>query len=140
MKQETLCDAAPCDKDDSNLFISNTTKKSISDSHEPSTSTNNIHAEFHRPMRLPTSVQIFPRPEIDLAGPSKTFPPQTTSDIIRLMALQNAEKDKKKRSAENNLVFEFDNAIRNANKSAKGKKNPKGRDAQDCQPQKAKYK
>ena len=76
-------------------------------------------------MRPPPPVQIFPRPEIDLAGPSKTFPPQTTRDIIRLMALQkDAEKDKKKRSAEDSPGCEID-AICNANKSAKGNKNPK---------------
>ena len=76
-------------------------------------------------MRPPPPVQIFPRPEIDLAGPSKTFPPQTTRDIIRLMALQkDAEKDKKKRSAEDSPGCEID-AIFNANKSAKGNKNPK---------------
>ena len=77
-------------------------------------------------MRPPPPVQIFPRPEIDLAGPSKTFPPQTTRDNIRLMALQkDAEKDKKKRSAEDSPGFEIDNAICNANKSAKGRNNPK---------------
>ena len=42
------------------------------------------------------------------------------------MALQkDAEKDKNKRSAEDNLGFETDPAICNAKKSAKGKKNPK---------------
>ncbi len=46
-------------------------------------------------MRPQPLVQIFPRPEIDLAGPSKTIYPQTTRDIIRLMAVQKeAEKDK----------------------------------------------
>jgi hypothetical protein len=84
-------------------------------------------------------VQIFPRPEINLAGPSKTFPPQTTRDIIRLLALHtDAEKDKNKGSAEDNPGFEIDNAICNANhKSAKGKKH-KGRGAHDYKPQKAK--
>jgi len=77
-------------------------------------------------MRPSPPVQIFPSLEIDLAGPSKTFPPQTTRDIIRLMALQkDAEKDKSKRSAEDSPGFEIDIAIRNANKSAKGKINPK---------------
>ena len=76
-------------------------------------------------MDPPPLVQIVPRPEIDLAGSSKTFPPQTTRDIIRLMALQeDAKKDKNKRSAEDSPGFEIDNAISNANKSAKGKKNP----------------
>ena len=91
-------------------------------------------------MRQPPPAQIFPRPEIDRAGPSKTFPPHTTRDIIsRLMVLQkNAEKDKKKRSAEDNPGCEMDNAICNANKSDKAKKKPKGRSAQDCQPQKSK--
>ena len=89
-------------------------------------------------MRPPTPEQIFLRPEIDLAGPLKTLPPQTTRDIIRLVALQkDAEKDKNKRSAEDSPGFEIDNSISNANKSAKGK-NPKGRGAEDCQPQKAK--
>ena len=77
-------------------------------------------------MRPPPPVQIFPRPKIDLAGPSKTFPPQTTRDIIRLMTLQkDAEKDKNKRSAEDGPGFETDPAICNAKKSGKGKKNPK---------------
>ena len=88
-------------------------------------STNTIPAESRRPMRPPPHVQNFPRPEIDLAGPSKTFPPQTTRDIIRLMALQkDAEKDKKKRSAESSPGCEID-AICNAKKSGKVKKNPK---------------
>ena len=89
-------------------------------------STNTIPAESRRPMRPPPHVQNFPRPEIDLAGPSKTFPPQTTRDIIRLMALQkDAEKGKNKRSAEDSPGFETDPAICNAKKSGKGKKNPK---------------
>ena len=55
------------------------------------------------------------------------------------MALQkDTEKDKKKRSAEDSPGCEMDNAICNAQKSDKGKKKPKGRGAQDCQPQKAK--
>jgi hypothetical protein len=125
-KQKTLCDAAPYIGDYSNLFIFDTTKKSISDSHEPSTSTSNIPAESRRPMRPPPPVQIFPRPEIDLAGPSKTFPPHTTRDNIRLIALQkDAEKYKKKRSAEDSPGFEIDNAICIANKSAKGKETQK---------------
>jgi len=41
------------------------------------------------------------------------------------MALQkDAEKDKKKRSAEDSPGCEMDNVICNANKSAKAKKNP----------------
>jgi hypothetical protein len=123
MKQKTLCDAAPSDEDGSNIHISNNAKKLISDSHEPSTSTRNIPTESRRPMRPPPPVQIFPRPEIDLAGPSKTFPPHTTLDIIRLMTLQkDAEKDKKKRSVEDKPGCEMDNAIFNANKSDKAKK------------------
>ncbi len=116
----------PSDKDENNLFISRSTKKSISNSHEPSMSTNTIPAESRRPMRSPPHVQKFPRPEIDLAGPSKTFPPQTTRDINRLTTLQkDAEKDKNKRSAEDSPGIETDLAICNAKKSAKGKKNPK---------------
>ena len=77
-------------------------------------------------MRPPPPVQIFPRLEIESAGPSKTFPPQTTRDNIRLIALQkDAEKDKKKRSAEDSPGFEIDNAICNANQSAKGKNTQK---------------
>jgi hypothetical protein len=77
-------------------------------------------------MRPPSPVQIFPRQKINVAGPSKTFPPQTTRDNIRLIALQkDAEKDKKKRSAEDSPGFEIDNAICNANKSAKGKNTQK---------------
>ncbi len=88
-------------------------------------SISNIPAESRRSMRPPPPMQIFPRPKIDLAGPSKTFPPQTTRDIIRLMALQkDAVKDKDKTSAEDNPGFEIDNAICNAGKSAKGQKNP----------------
>jgi len=42
------------------------------------------------------------------------------------MTLQkDAEKDKKKRCAEDNPGFEIDNAMCNANKSTKGKQNPK---------------
>ncbi len=79
-------------------------------------------------MRPPPPLQIFQRPEIDLAGPSKTFPPQTTRDIIRLMAFQNdAKKDKNKRSVEDSPGFEIDNAICNAEKSAKGKKKQRSR-------------
>ncbi len=89
-------------------------------------STSAIPAESRRLMRPPPHVQNFPRPEIDLAGPSKTFLPQTTRDIIRLMALQNdAEKDKNKRSAEDSPGIETDPAICNAKKSGEGKKNPK---------------
>ena len=52
------------------------------------------------------------------------------------MALhKDAEKDTKKRSAEDNLGLEIDNAICNANKALRAK-NPKGRGAQDCKSQK----
>ncbi len=89
-------------------------------------STNTVPAESRRPIRLPPHVQNFPRPKIDLAGPSKTFPPQTKRNIIRLMALQkDAEKDKNKRSAEDSPGFETDPAICNAKKCGKGKKKPK---------------
>ncbi len=89
-------------------------------------STNTIPYESRRPMRPPPHVQNFPRPEFDLAGPSKNFSPQTNRDIIRLMTLQtDAEKDKNKRSAEDSPGFETDPANCNAKKSGKGKKNPK---------------